>query len=125
MAKGRPMKKGPRPPRPATVPGLGGGRGNIQQQMAQLQEQMMQTQEALKDEQVTATAGGGVVTVVANGHQEVLSIQISPEAVDPDDVEMLQDMILAAVNEALERARNLASERMSALTGGMNIPGLF
>lgn len=123
MAKRRPMKKGPRPPRPTGMSGM--GRGNIQQQVAQLQEQMVQTQEALKDEQVTATAGGGMVTVVANGHQEVLSIQIAPEVVDPEDVELLQDMVLAAVNEALESARNLASERMGALTGGLNIPGLI
>jgi DNA-binding YbaB/EbfC family protein len=65
-----------------------------------------------------------VVTVVANGHQEILSIAIDPEVVDPGDVEILQDMVLAAVNEALERSRELASERMGALTGGLGIPGL-
>jgi DNA-binding YbaB/EbfC family protein len=97
----------------------------MQQQVMQLQEQMAQTQEALKDEEVAATAGGGIVTVVANGHQEILSIVIDPEVVDPEDVEMLQDLVLAAVNEALESSRNLASERMSALTGGLNIPGLL
>ncbi|MBL7199300.1 MAG: YbaB/EbfC family nucleoid-associated protein [Anaerolineae bacterium] len=97
----------------------------MQQQVMQLQEQMVQTQDALKDEEVAATSGGGVVTVVANGHQEILSIVIDPEVVDPEDVEMLQDLILAAVNEALESSRNLASERMSALTGGLNIPGLL
>jgi DNA-binding YbaB/EbfC family protein len=101
--------------------------GNLQQQMLQLQEQMMQTQEALKDEEVTATSGGGMVTVVANGHQEVLSITIDPEVVDPDpeEVEMLQDMILAAVNEALDSSREMVNERMGALTGGLNIPGLM
>jgi DNA-binding YbaB/EbfC family protein len=92
--------------------------------MMQLQEQMAQTQEALKDEKVTATVGGGVVTVVADGHQEIVSIAIDPEVVDPEDVEMLQDLILAAVNEALESSRNLASERMGMLTGGFDIPGL-
>jgi DNA-binding YbaB/EbfC family protein len=98
---------------------------NLQKQMAQLQEQMLETQEALKDEEVTATSGGGMVTVVANGHQEILSITIDPEVVDAEDVEMLQDMVLAAVNEALESAQNLASERMGALTGGLDVPGLF
>jgi DNA-binding YbaB/EbfC family protein len=98
---------------------------NLQQQVMQLQEQMLEAQEALKEEQVSATAGGGVVTVVANGHQEVLSIAIDREVVDPEDVEILQDMVLAAVNEALERSRELAAERMGALTGGLNIPGLI
>lgn len=97
---------------------------NLQQQVMQLQEQMLEAQEALKEEHVTATAGGGVVTVVANGHQEILSIAIDPEVVDPEEVEILQDMVLAAVNEALERSRELASERMGALTGGLSIPGL-
>jgi DNA-binding YbaB/EbfC family protein len=85
---------------------------------------MMQTQESLKDEEVTATSGGGMVTVVANGQQEVLSIVIDPEVVNPEDVEMLQDMVLAAVNEALESSRNLVNDRMGALTGGLDIPGL-
>lgn len=98
---------------------------NLQQQVMQLQEQMMEAQEALKDEQVTATSGGGMVTVVANGQQEILSITIDPEVIDPDDVEILQDMVLAAVNEALERSRELATERMGALTGGLNIPGIM
>jgi DNA-binding YbaB/EbfC family protein len=98
---------------------------SLQQRVAQLQEQMAQAQEGLKDETVTATVGGGVISVVANGHQEVLSITIDPEVVDPEDVEMLQDMVLAAVNEALERSRELASERMGALTGGLDIPGLM
>ncbi|HUT21540.1 MAG TPA: YbaB/EbfC family nucleoid-associated protein [Anaerolineae bacterium] len=98
---------------------------NLQQQVMQLQEQMLEAQEALKDEQVTATSGGGMVTAVANGHQEILSITIDPEVVDPEDVEILQDMVLAAVNEALERSRGLATERMGALTGGLNIPGLM
>jgi DNA-binding YbaB/EbfC family protein len=96
-----------------------------QQQVMQLQEEMLKTQESLKDETVTATSGGGAVTVVANGHQQVLSLTIDPGAVDPEDVEMLQDMVLAAVNDALERSRNLVAERMSAFTGGLSIPGLF
>jgi DNA-binding YbaB/EbfC family protein len=127
MAKRRPRKKGPRPPRQPRQRTGGMSQGNLQQQMVQLQEQMMQTQESLKDEEVTASAGGGMVTVVANGHQEILSITIDPEVVDPDpeEVEMLQDMILAAVNEALESSRELVNDRMGALTGGLNIPGLM
>lgn len=125
MAKSRPKNKGPRPPRPPRQRSAGMGQGNLQQKVSQLQEQMAQAQEGLKDETVTATVGGGVISVVANGHQEVLSIAIDPEVVDPEDVEMLQDMVLAAVNEALERSRELASERMGALTGGLDIPGLM
>jgi DNA-binding YbaB/EbfC family protein len=123
MAKSRLKKHGPRPPMQPRPPSV--GRAGMQQQVMQLQEEMLKTQESLKDETVTATSGGGAVTVVANGHQEVLSLTIDPGAVDPDDVEMLQDMVLAAVNEALERSRSVAAERMSAFTGGLNIPGLF
>lgn len=125
MAKRRPHKKGPRLPRPPRQKSAGMSKGNLQAQVMQLQEQMMETQEALKDEEVTASSGGGMVTVVANGHQEVLSIKINPEVVDPEDVELLEDMVLAAVVEALDRSRELASERMSALTGGLNVPGLM
>jgi DNA-binding YbaB/EbfC family protein len=92
--------------------------------MLQLQQEMERTQEGLKDESVTATVGGGMITAVANGQQELLSISIDPEVVDPEDVEMLEDMVLAAVNEALEKSRDLASERMSAFTGGLDVPGL-
>jgi nucleoid-associated protein EbfC len=123
MAKSRLKKHGPRPPtQPRPKPA---GRMGTQQQVMQLQEEMLKTQESLKDENVTATSGGGAVTVVANGHQEIVSLAIDPAAVDPDDVEMLQDMVLAAVNEALEKSRNLVAERMNAFTGGLNIPGLF
>ena len=97
----------------------------LQQQMAQLQEQMAQTQETLGEEIVSASSGGGVVIVVANGNQEIESITIDPEVVDPEDVDMLQDLILAAANEALEKAKALAEEKMGALTGGLNIPGLM
>jgi DNA-binding YbaB/EbfC family protein len=119
----RKKRQGPRPQRLPRQPS--GGKVNLQQQVMQLQEQMMQTQESLKDQTVTATAGGGVISVVANGQQEIVSISIDPEVVDPDDVEMLQDMILAAVNEALTRSRDLASEQMNELTGGLSIPGLI
>ena len=124
MAKRPPKKRrGPRPPRSPRQQSA--GRGNVQQQVAQLQEQMLKAQEALKDEEVTATAGGGMVTVTANGQQEILAIAIDPEVLDPEDVEIVQDMVLAAVNEALEKSRNLASERMGAFTGGIDIPGLM
>ena len=124
MAKRPPKKRsGPRPPRQPRQPSQ--GPAGIQQQVMQLQEDMAKAQEALKSEEVTATVGGGMVSAVANGHQEVLSITINPEVVDPDDVEMLQDMVLAAVNEALEKSRELAAERMSVFTGGLDIPGLM
>ncbi len=94
-------------------------------QMQQMQNKMMKVQEDLANETVTATAGGGAVTVEMNGHHEVRSVRIDPAAVDPDDVEMLQDMVLTAFNEALEKALELQQKKMSAITGGLNIPGLF
>lgn len=115
MAKGR-----RRPPGTGRVPKMGG----MAQQIQKLQEEMAQAQEALGDETVEVSVGGGVVTVVMTGHQKVRSVTIDPEAIDPDDVEMLQDLILAAVNEAVERSQGLAADRMGALTGGLNIPGL-
>ncbi len=123
MAKSRKVRKGPRPPRQPRQ--RSSSPGNMQQQMLQLQEEMLKTQESLKDEEVTATVGGGMVTAVANGQQELLSVTIDPEVVDPKDVEMLEDMVLAAVNEALVKSREMASERMSAFTGGLDIPGLI
>jgi DNA-binding YbaB/EbfC family protein len=90
----------------------------IQQKMAKLQEES-----ALKEAE--ATAGGGAVTVVVNGKNEIKSLLIKPEAVDPNDVEMLQDLIIAAVNEALKKVHTELSDEMSKITGGMNIPGLF
>ena len=95
-------------------------------QVQALQEQMAQTQAALAEETVEASVGGGVVKVVANGQQDILSISIQPEVVDPDDVEMLEDLILSAVSEALELSRKLAEERMGGLTSGLGLPpGLF
>lgn len=101
--------------------------GNIQKMMKQaqkMQRQMMEAQEALADERVEGTSGGGMVKVVADGQQNVIEIRIDPEAVDPDDVEMLEDLVLAAVSEALRKSRDLAEERMGAFTKGMKIPGL-
>jgi hypothetical protein len=100
--------------------------GGIMSQVKKMQEEMEKAQAALADEQVTATAGGGMVSVVATGKQQIVSITIQREAVDPEDVDMLQDLVLAAVNEALDKSRDLEQERMGALTGGLNLPpGLF
>jgi DNA-binding YbaB/EbfC family protein len=95
----------------------------MRQQIQKLQEQMLQTQEALGDETVSVTAGGGAITVVMSGHQHVESITIEPEVVDPEDVEMLQDLVIAAVNEAIEQSQAMAAERMGALTGGLGSLG--
>jgi len=97
---------------------------NIMKQAQKMQKQMMEMQEELANRTVEATVGGGMVTVIANGQQEILSIRIDPEVVDPNDVEMLQDLILAAVNEAHRKSQELMSDEMSKLTGGMKIPGL-
>lgn len=94
----------------------------MMQQAQKMQEQMMQAQEQLAQRTVTATAGGGKVTVVANGAGEVLSIKISPDVVDPQDVEMLEELILAGVKKAVEEGKQLAQSEMSKLTGGMNLP---
>lgn len=110
------------------MPGLPGGArgGNMIAHLQQLQQEMETTQASLSGETVEVSAGGGVVNVVANGQQEILSIVIKPEVIDPDDVDMLQDLILSAVNEALDQSRQLASQRMSGLTQGLNLPpGIF
>jgi len=99
--------------------------GAMMKQVQQLQAQMMQAQEQLGQETVTASVGGGAVTVVMTGQQEVRSVKISPEAANPEDVEMLQDLIVAAVNEAMSKSRALAEEKMAPLTGALNIPGLL
>jgi len=90
-----------------------------------MQAKMAKMQEELKLKQVEATSGGGMVKVVCNGQQEVLAIHIEPELLEEKDVEMLQDLVLAAVNEALNRSRELAQEEMAKITGGFNIPGLI
>ncbi|ACL03695.1 MULTISPECIES: YbaB/EbfC family nucleoid-associated protein [Desulfatibacillum] len=101
------------------------GMGNIMKQAQKLQNQMAKLQEELGDKTVEASAGGGMVKVVVNGKQQVLSIEIEKEVVDPEDVEMLQDMVLAAVNEGLNKSQDMVQGEMGKLTGGMNIPGLF
>lgn len=97
---------------------------NIMKQAQKMQKQMMEMQEELANRTVEATVGGGMVTVLANGQQEILSIRIDPEVVDQNDVEMLQDLILAAVNEAHRKSQELMSDEMNKLTGGIKIPGL-
>jgi len=99
--------------------------GKMMKQAQQLQSKMLKLQEEMAEKTVETTSGGGMVKVVTNGRQQVLSIQIEKEVVDPDDVEMLQDLILAAINDALIKSQEMASEEMSKLTGGMNIPGLM
>ena len=93
--------------------------------LAKLQQQMTKVQEELDAREFEASAGGGVVTAKVNGKKELLSLTIKPEAVDPEDVEMLQDTILAAVNEAMREASETCEREMGKLTGGMSIPGLF
>jgi len=100
------------------------GMGNIMKQAQKLQSKMLKLQEELAERTVEASAGGGMVRVVANGKQQVVSIRIEQEVVDPEDVDMLQDLILAAVNDSLSKAQEMVSEEMGKLTGGMNIPGL-
>lgn len=97
----------------------------IMAQARQMQANLMDAQDQLKDKEVTASAGGGMVKVVATGDLKIKSIKIDPEAVDPDDVDMLQDTILAAVNDAINQANQLAEQKMQSVTGGINVPGLF
>jgi DNA-binding YbaB/EbfC family protein len=101
------------------------GLGKMMKQAQQLQSKMLKLQEELAEKTVETSSGGGMVKVVASGKQQLVSIQIEQEVVDPDDVEMLQDLILAAVNDALTKAQEMVSGEMSKLTGGMNIPGLM
>jgi len=104
-----------------------GNMAGLMKQAKKMQEQMERAQEELADLEVSATAGGGMVTVSANGKQEVLSIEIKPDAVDPDDVEMLEDLVLAATNEALRKASDAASEHMAKVAGplqSMLTPGM-
>lgn len=108
----------------------GGPMGGMNQaamlkQAQKIQQEMMRMQEEMQNKTYSATSGGGMVKATVNGSHEVVSLEIKPEAVDPDDVEMLQDMVMAAVNEAMRTAENEASESMSKLTGGLNLGGLF
>ena len=94
------------------------------QMMRKMQRQMEKIQQELEETRIETSAGGGLVKVVINGQQDIESISISPDAVDPEDVELLEDLVLAAVNDAVGESRSVAARKMSALTGGMKIPGL-
>ena len=96
--------------------------GSLLKQAQQFQSKMTKLQEELGDKTVETTSGGGMVTVVANGRQEILSIRIEPEVIDPEDVDMLQDLILAAVNDALTKAKGMVNEEMGKLTQGLGLP---
>ncbi|MBU4001475.1 MAG: YbaB/EbfC family nucleoid-associated protein [Proteobacteria bacterium] len=102
-----------------------GQMGGMMKQAQKLQAEMMKLQEELGERTMEASAGGGMVKVVANGKQQVVSIRIEKEVVDPEDVDMLQDLILAAVNDALAKSQEMVSSEMGKLTGGLNIPGLM
>lgn len=99
----------------------------LQQMAQQMQRQMQQIQEELGNTAIEGSAGGGAINVTMNGHREILAITISPDVIDPDDVEMLQDLILVAINDASKKAQDLAEERMGPLMGGLKggMPGLF
>ena len=101
------------------------GLGDMMKQAQKLQSKMMELQEEMASKTVEATAGGGMVTVVVNGKQELISLSIDPDVVDRQEIEMLQDLIIAAVNEGIRRAQQIWAEEMKKLTGGMAIPGLI
>ena len=103
---------------------MGKGMGDMMKQVAKMQRQMEEIQNELAEKTVEGSSGGGMVKVIANGKQDIVSIKIEKEVVDPEDVEMLEDLILSAVNQAREKAGELQAESMGALTGGLNIPGL-
>lgn len=105
-------------------PGMG-NMGNMMKQVQKMQKKMADLQQELDKREVEASAGGGAVTVKVNGKKEILAVTIDKDVVDPDDVEMLQDLIIAATNEALRNAEEMVSREMQKITGGMNIPGLF
>ena len=102
-----------------------GGMGNIMKQAQMMQKRMAQVQEELAARQIEATSGGGMVKAVVSGKQQLISLTIDPKAVDPDDVEMLQDLVMVAVSEALKQSHKIAEEEMGKVTGGLNLPGLF
>lgn len=97
---------------------------DLMKQAQQMQKRMLEIREELANRTVEATVGGGMVTAVVNGQQEVVSLHITPEVVDPEDTEMLEDLVVAAINEALQQSQEMMSAEMSKLTGGIKIPGL-
>jgi nucleoid-associated protein EbfC len=107
--------------------GMGGGMpggmgGNLMAQVRKMQEEMEKAQSQLAEEVITGSAGGGMVEIEMDGHQNVKAVRLKPEIVDPDDVEMLQDLLLAAINDASEKVKALAEERMGGVTGGLDLP---
>ena len=105
-----------------------GGMGNMQnmmKQMQKMQKKMAQAQEELGEKRIEGTAGGGMVTVIVSGHKQVLEVNIKEEVVDPEDIEMLQDLVLAATNDALKKADDLTNDTRGQFTKGMNLPGMF
>lgn len=106
-------------------PGMGGNMNNLMKQAQKLQKQMEEAQKDLETKEFEASVGGGAVTVRVSGKKELKDIIIKPEVVDPDDVEMLQDLVLTAVNEALKKAEDETNSSMGKLTGGLNMPGMF
>ncbi|NVL90942.1 MAG: YbaB/EbfC family nucleoid-associated protein [Desulfobacterales bacterium] len=100
------------------------GMGNMLKQAQKLQSKIFKLQEEMADRTVETTVGGGMVKAVANGKQELLSVKIEPEVIDPNDVQMLEDLVVAAVNDVLKKAQEMVSEEMTKLTGGFNIPGI-
>ncbi|NLJ58152.1 MAG: YbaB/EbfC family nucleoid-associated protein [Tissierellia bacterium] len=114
MARGRRMPKG-----------MGGGMNNMMKQVQKMQKQMEEMQKELEETEVEATSGGGAVLVKVNGKKALLELKIDPEVVDKDDVEMLEDMVVAAINEAFRKADEMMETEMRKVTGGVNIPGLM
>lgn len=108
--------------------GMGGGPMNMQgmiRQAQKMQEEMAQKQAELDEKEYTVSSGGGAVEVVISGKKELKALHIKPEVVDPQDVEILEDMVIAAVNEAIRKVEDISSEAMSKITGGLNVPGMF
>ena len=101
------------------------GMGDLVRQAQKMQHKMSDVQQQLKERIVEGTAGGGMVTVLVNGQQEIMAVKIDPEVIDPDDAAMLEDLILAATRQALKKSHDLAQEEMSKVTGGVNLPGMF
>lgn len=107
-------------------PGMGGGNmNNLLKQAQKFQQQMERMQKDLEDKTFEASVGGGAVVAIANGKRQIVDIEIKPEVIDPDDPEMLQDLIITAVNESLKRAEEETANEMGKLTGGLNLPGMF
>ena len=102
-----------------------GGMNNIVRQAQQMQQKIAKVQEEIGEKHIEASTGGGVVTAVVTGNQELVEIKIDPDVVDPEDVELLEEMILGAVNQAMKMAGDMMNEEVEKITGGMNIPGLF